>query len=112
MENNNERFTHEIEEFYEKYPSVDLDSVPQGVWEQVKTGTPLSSAYGEHCEKNEKIRAQNEKNRSSTPGAIGAHSKKIMAYTESDVRKMSRRQIRENYDAIIKSMQSPGFLNH
>lgn len=105
----NERFSNETEEFYEKYPTVDLDDVPKSVWESVKGGKSLSDAYGEHRCRMERIQRQNEENRQRSTGTVTSHNGKRFAYTESDVRNMTRQQIRENYDAIIKSMQSPNF---
>lgn len=107
---NNERFGAETEEFFEKYPDVDIDTVPSSVWEQVKSGKNLSSAYGEFSQRIEKIQAQNEKNRQSTPGGIGRATHTRGNFTESDVRGMTKQQIKDNYNDIIRSMGSNGFF--
>ncbi len=108
--NNNERFGTETEEFFEKYPTIDLDSVPSSVWEQVKDGKNLSSAYGDFTDRCEKIKQQNEKNRQNSPGGIGKATRTQGIYTESDVRSMTPKQIKDNYDNIVKSMGSSGFF--
>ena len=63
---NRQRAEIEISEFSERFPETDLDTVPQEVWDSVKTGVALADAYADHTEKKhayeEAARRRNEEN--------------------------------------------------
>ncbi len=109
------RFEREIEELYEKYPDVDLDEVPDNVWNKVKEGTSLIAAYEEYIAKDgetKKLAEQvNEKNKTASPGKISGKGK-TGYFTAKQVAAMTDAQVRENYTAIMESMSAPGFYDN
>lgn len=107
----NERFTSETEEFYENFPDVDLDSISDGVWQRVKNGENLSAVYKEERQTEKNAARLNAKNKASSAGNIGTPSPRQRGvYNERDVRAMSPKQVRAEYDNIIKSMNGKGFF--
>ncbi len=106
----NERFNLETEEFFESFPDVDLDSVKDSVWERVKKGENLTAVYKESRKAEADAARYNEKNRMASTGFIGSPSRQSGVYNERDVRAMTPKQVRADYDNIIKSMGSKGFF--
>lgn len=106
-----DRFTSETEEFYERYPEVDLDTLGDDVWKRVKDGENLSKVYSELDEKNKDIQRRNLENRASSFGSIGTPRRQAGVYNRHDVEKMDRKTVRKEYDNIIKSMNSKGFFS-
>jgi hypothetical protein len=104
----------EIEEFSEKYPDIGLDSVPQSVWDKVKDGENLSSAYKAYDEEKKRIyesaKIKNEENAARSSGRISGEPKKAI-YTAKEVASMSESDVRKNYDDILYSMNSKGFYS-
>ena len=109
-----QRAETEIAEFSERFPETDLDTVPQEVWESVKTGVALADAYADHTEKKrayeEAARRRNEENAALSSGRIGGVTKRAL-YTASDVAAMSAAEVRGNYDDILSSMDCAGFYS-
>lgn len=110
MEEKNSRFISETEEFYENFPDVDLDSVSDTIWQKVKQGENLSSAYKQQKETEKNALLRNEKNRMSSPGGVGKPVPQKGIYNARDVRAMTPKQVKAEYDSIIKSMGSKGFF--
>ncbi len=107
---NNERFTSETEEFYEKFPDVDLDTVSDSVWQSVKKGENLAEAYQREKSTEAEAARRNERNRMASSGAVGTSVRVRGVYNERDVRAMSPKQVHDEYDNIIKSMSGKGFF--
>lgn len=72
----------DIESFYKAYPKVDPKSIPQEVWDAVKSGDTLTNAYTRY--ENQRLQAeiaalkQNNKNKSQSPGSLGGNVDKEM----------------------------------
>ena len=103
------RYISEIKEFKELYPDVEEKRIPNTVWEEVKKGIPLSSAYAAYERKMyiKKARADKvntENTQKAVPSVKPAVSAEERIYTYDELRKMSRSEINENYDAVIRSI--------
>ncbi|MBE6531021.1 MAG: hypothetical protein E7679_02865 [Ruminococcaceae bacterium] len=104
----NERVLEEIGEFTELFPKKSLESVPEEVWDKVKSGVPLAAAYALY-EKKAEARAAfteevNRKNAERSSGAVGREVGSIY-YSPSEVKKMSAAEVKKNYAIIIESMK-------
>lgn len=104
----NERVLEEIGEFTELFPKKSLESVPEEVWDKVKSGVPLAAAYALYEKKAEAQAAfteeVNRKNAERSSGAVGREVGSIY-YSPSEVRKMSAAEVKKNYAIIIESMK-------
>ena len=112
--NGKQRANEEITEFTELYPNTDLDSIPQFIWEQVRSGERLAEAYGKYAKDRQRSAAEaklvNEKNAAQSSGRMTGLPKKAL-YTAADVAAMSADDVAENYDDILSSMESAGFYS-
>jgi hypothetical protein len=111
-----ERQNREAAEFLKEYPSVKATDIPPSVWTDVNNGIPLIHAYAKH--ENSMLRAQVQKasavdaikeqsasNATAAPGSISGASPDSSGYYTSDaVENMTQRQIADNYEKIVKSM--------
>ena len=102
-----ERMTRECEEFEVYFPEISLRSLPESVWTQVHAGVPLAAAYAlyERGLQNQKKKAEEQAARAKNcsvglPAAGEEHY-----FSPAQVRAMSRREVRENYDRIFESMR-------
>ena len=103
-----ERISRDIGEFSELFPTHSINSIPDSVWESVKSGIPLAAAYALY-EKKTSARLDvaarvNSKNNELSTGAVGRSSTENF-YTPDEVRSMSRSEVRKNYSKIIESMK-------
>lgn len=104
----NERVLGEIGEFTELFPRKTLESVPEEVWDKVKSGIPLAAAYALY-EKKAEARAAfaeevNKKNAERSSGAVGRDTGSTY-YSPSEVKEMSAAEVKKNYAVIIESMK-------
>ena len=101
--NSLERLGNEISEFSELFPDQPITSLPDSVWESVRSGAPLAAAYALYKKKNEirleKAGVINRKNGEMSTGALGRDTTENF-YTPNEVRAMSRSEIRKNYSKI------------
>ena len=101
------RAAQECEEFGRYFPDVPLCSVPDEVWGKVRSGVPLSAAYALYetrCRR-EKEAEQREKARTAAM-SVGIPDEAGRDYfSPAQVRAMSQREVRENYDRIFESMR-------
>ena len=73
----------DFNEFLTKYPKVDPKSIPREVWDAVRNGESLVSAYTMH--ENARLQAelaaerQNAKNRATAPGSMGGSDMETQA---------------------------------
>lgn len=102
-----DRMTRECEEFEQYFPDVSLRTLPDSVWSQVHAGVPLAAAYAlyERGVQNQERAAEEQAARrdalsTGLPGAAQASY-----FSPSQVRAMSRQEVRENYDRIFESMR-------
>ena len=97
----------ECMEFSEIYPDVPLSTIPDSIWESVKSGIPLSAAYALAEKKEALARARadgiNSKNKSLSSGSINT-SKSEDFFSPAEVKAMSAAEVRANYAKIITSM--------
>ena len=102
-----DRFHAECMEFSQLYPTVSLSSIPDSIWESVKSGIPLSAAYALAEKKEALARAKaadvNSKNKALSSGSLST-SKSEEFFTPAEVRAMSAPEVRANYAKIITSM--------
>ncbi len=114
LEQDQNRFQREIDEFFEAYPDVDPDTIPDSVWKAVNRGVSLKEAYAQYISKNgetaEIAKRVNEENRDTAAGKVGGKTKTAY-YTAKQVAAMTDAQVRENYSAILESMASKGFYD-
>ena len=101
------RLERECGEFRELYPGISLGSLSDSVWADVQKGVPVAAAYALYERRRalteelaERVNAANKKN---APGKVSGTEAEF--FSPAEVRKMSRKQVRENYDKIIYSMQ-------
>lgn len=94
--------------FRELFPEVTAKSIPKEVWDRVETGETLSASYALYALKKQKeeerIREINEKNAKIAPPRIRHDGAEYDYFSPEAVQKMSRGEIRQNYRAILASM--------
>ena len=102
-----DRMTRECEEFERYFPEASLRQVPLEVWSRVQAGIPLAAAYAlyERGVRNQRLaaREQNARNEAYLPSAPAPAESRY--FSPAQVRAMSRREVRENYDRIFESMR-------
>lgn len=104
----NSRMIKEFTEFQKYFPDVELHSIPDEIWEQVKNGESLSASFALNLRKIEierkKISDFNEKNRRMSAGSL-MQGEGEKYYSPSEVRRMSSAQVKAHYDDIVESMR-------
>jgi len=102
-----EQMLGQLGDFASLFPSVDIDSIPESVWETVKKGTSLAAAYALYEKRTEAERAKIEKinsiNSLKSAGVAGKNTANEF-FTPDDVRKMSHTEVHANFSKIKKSM--------
>lgn len=102
-----DRMTRECEEFESYFPEVSLRALPDEVWGQVRAGVPLAAAYALYerglCNQARAAEAQNARNAAHLPDSPAQAESRY--FSPAQVRAMSRREVRENYDRIFESMR-------
>lgn len=105
---NKERLLSEIGEFSSLFPHVDLDLIPEQVWESVKKGTSLPASYALYEKRilaeEARIRSINESNASRSAGIAGINTANEY-FSPDEVRKMSPSEVHANYSKIKESMK-------
>ncbi len=103
----NLRIGEDLREFCRLYPDVVVGELPDSVWADARRGVPLAAAYA-LMERRQLLAQQqaakaNAQNQLRSTGAL----KGVEAdyYSPDEVRTMTPRQVRENYEKIMKSMQ-------
>ena len=102
-----ERVERECGEFEQYFPRVSLRHVPDVVWRVVHAGVPLAAAYALY-EKKKQLREQLREQRRQSSEAQTPHIESVAQkeyFSPSQVRAMSQREVRENYDRIFESMR-------
>ena len=104
----NSRILKELTEFEEYFPEVDIQSIPEEIWEQVKCGASLSASFALNLRKIEierkKVNDFNEKNRRMSAGSLMKNDGEKY-YSPSEVKRMSQAQVKAHYDEILESMR-------
>ena len=103
-----DRAAAQIEEFSSLFPDASVSTVPEEVWESVRSGNSLAAAYALYTRRVEareaQVRSVNEKNASHSTGKAGRGTAEEY-FTPDEVRAMSQSQVRANYSKIIESMK-------
>lgn len=98
----------QLGEFSTLFPNVSPEDIPEEVWESVAVGGSLAAAYALYHRKEQlrrnRVRELNDKNAELSTGKVGVDSAKEY-FTPSDVRAMSRSEVRANYSKILNSMK-------
>lgn len=72
------RVSQEVSTFMQMYPGVDTGSIPKQVWDQVRNGVPLVTAYAMHETQTLKAELaavkQNNANKQRSPGSLGGNT--------------------------------------
>lgn len=99
-----ERAYDELKEFFELFPEVGFSEIPRSVRE---SDLPLPAAYAiyERRERNLALSAEreNEKNRSRSAGRLSSGGE--ITYTQDEVRRMTQDEVRNNFDAVMRSIK-------
>lgn len=102
------RVFKELGDFRDLFPEIELDAIPESVWESVKKGTPLIASYALYERQMEAERARialiNAANASRSPGIAGKNTASEY-FSPDEVRKMSRAEVHANYSKIRESMK-------
>jgi hypothetical protein len=103
-----DKIAAQLGEFGELFPDVSMESVPESVWDSVRAGSSLASAYAIYARRayiNE-MRAGgiNKRNAELSAGLAGKGTASEY-YTPDEVRAMSQREVRANYSKIVESMK-------
>ena len=103
-----DKIAAQLGEFGELFPDVAMESVPESVWERVRAGSTLASAYAIYARRaymNEmRVGGINKRNAQLSPGLAGKGTASEY-YTPDEVRSMSQGEVRANYSKIIESMK-------
>ena len=94
----------QIEEFTRDFPEVDLKSIPDEVFDGMRSGNSLASSYALYKIRADRISEQNQKNAYRSSGRIGK-SAASEYFSADEVRKMSPSEVKANYTKIIESMK-------
>ena len=103
-----EAIAKQLNEFSELFPDVAVRSIPDEVWEDVKSGNSLAASYSIYerriTEAARRIELINQKNAQRSAGAAGKNLTQEF-FSADDVRKMSPSEVRANYAKIRRSME-------
>lgn len=102
------RILKELSEFREYFPDVDVNQIPDEVWQQVRGGASMSAAFALNLRKLEisksKVEGFNNQNRRLSAGSLlDGEGEKY--YSPLEVKKMTPAQVKAHYDEIIESMR-------
>lgn len=102
------RLGAECEEFQTLYPDIPLSEITDKVWEDVRRGIPIAAAFALAEKKRSYTQSlaqkSNLENRQRSSGALRASESDY--FSPSEVRAMSRDEVRQNYQKIMSSMKS------
>ena len=102
------RMAAELGEFQALFPEINVSSLPESIWEQVKSGIPLAASYALYEKKCNLERAHaakiNSQNAKMTPGAAGKDTS-AEYFSPDEVRIMSQAEVRKYYQKIRESMK-------
>lgn len=104
-----DRKAREYAEFRELFPGVDTDELAPEVLASVEAGVPLTAAYALYekriAVRNAVAAAHNKATKQGGFGSVGKGSESEY-YTPDEVRAMSRSEVKQNYQKILRSMQN------
>ncbi len=98
----------ELELLFEVFPELDVDSIPDALFEKCPDGKGLAAEYAlmtlvekKRSEEQKEKELENEK--AAVPEVKG--SAEDAYFSPEDVRRMSESEIKKNYKTIMKSME-------
>lgn len=98
----------QLSELSELFPDVSPDDLPRKVWEDAAATGSLAAAYALYHRREQvrlgRINELNQRNAESSTGKVGRDQAKEY-FTPSEVRAMSRDEVRANYTKILDSMK-------
>ncbi len=104
-----DKLKEDVELFHALFPEVSGENIPQEVWDRVEMGESLAASYALYTVKEnreeEKIRKINEENSKKAPPPIQTAGADEDYFSPEAVKKMTRSEIKENYDKILSSME-------
>ena len=104
-----DRKAREYAEFRELFPNVDPDCLDPEVISSVESGIPITAAYALYekriAAKNAATAAHNKATKQGGFGSVGRNAE-IEYFSPDEVRAMSRSEVRENYNKILRSMSN------
>lgn len=107
-EQEHESARREIEQFQELFPDVTIRDIPDSVWQRQKEGIPLNAAYALYERERTMARVRageiNRQNAFRSSGRAGVDAAEEF-FSPDEVRAMTPRQVRENYQKIRLSMK-------
>lgn len=98
-----DRFEAEFAEFRKEFPEVPLGRVDDGVWDKVREGVPLAAAYA-LAERRAMKQAEKTRRETGAWHSLSGGTDEGL-FTPSEVRAMTPREVRRNYDRILESMK-------
>ena len=103
-----EKAAAQIDEFSALFPDIAVNTVPEEVWDSVRSGNSLAAAYALYTRRvearDEQVKAVNAKNAAHSTGKAGRGTAEEY-FTPAEVKAMSRSEVRANYSKIIESMK-------
>ena len=106
--NTQARLVREISDFNSLFPEVDINSVPDSVWESVKQGIPLCASYAVYEKRimaeEARISQINNLNVARSAGIAGRDAANEY-FSPDEVRRMSSSEVHANYHKIKESMK-------
>ena len=100
------RIDRECEEFRSLYPDVPLSALPDSVWKDTESGIPLAAAYAladRRRIRTEELAAEaNLRNKGRSSGSLEGTAPEY--FSADEVRAMSQKEVRRNYQKILRSM--------
>ena len=103
-----EKISAQIGELAELFPEVSLGTVPEEVWQRVRSGESLAASYALYERRlrlsEEKAIGVNAKNQRQSSGYAGRGTSSEY-FSPDEVRAMSQKEVRANYTKIIESMK-------
>lgn len=99
----------EKNELLSLFPNANVDSLPDGVVKEMEKGLPMAAAYAVYERKqyirSKEIDTHNDSTKKSGFGKIRTEST-VEFFSPSEVRAMSKSEVKKNYKRIIQSMKS------
>ncbi|MBR6529967.1 MAG: hypothetical protein IKT43_00940 [Clostridia bacterium] len=105
-----ERMTQDISTLRSLFPALTPEEIPDEVWEKVSGGESLAASYALYfltqLKEKERIETLNRENEQKALPRIKNDQAGEEYYSPEAVKKMSAADVRKNYAAILKSMDS------
>ena len=103
-----DKIAAQIGEFTELFPDVTVETVPDSVWDSVRTGSSLAAAYALYARRvyvnEQRTGGINKRNACNSAGFVGRGATSEY-FSPDEVRAMSQKEVRANYSKIIESMK-------